>query len=354
MLKRLKILVLTSILLIHIVAVAQIANASIFSDYEAAVEACNGDPDCEDAAADAADAAEAEADAAAAADAGAAAEADTAPALDEDLTVDDVTDGESHGEIDNTEAAAEAEAHYDDVAAAVETEGAEVNSDVTTVMPSIPKPDFLPGPSEGADQANIQTYFREQAIPDFIAGFIGVIGLVSFVAVIVAGIQFLTAYGNEERVGAAKKNLIYAILGFVIAILSYSVVSILGSLNLESAETSMLNIPIAHAAVTDESINSLLPTQEVLIEASPNAQGSSLVSGDLAEDIIPNAINIALYLVSSLILVALVYSGILLVIGQGNEETITKAKNIIIYAVVGLITVAISYAVIYGIAKLKL
>jgi len=352
MLKRLKILVLTSILLIHIVAVAQIANASIFSDYEAAVEACNGDPDCEDAAADAADAAEAEADAAAAADAGAAAEADTAPALDEDLTVDDVTDGASHGEIDNTEAAAEAQDNLDSMEDA--TDNQESADAVKTVMPSIPKPDFLPGPSEGADQANIQTYFREQAIPDFIAGFIGVIGLVSFVAVIVAGIQFLTAYGNEERVGAAKKNLIYAILGFVIAILSYSVVSILGSLNLESAETSMLNIPIAHAAVTDESINSLLPTQEVLIEASPNAQGSSLVSGDLAEDIIPNAINIALYLVSSLILVALVYSGILLVIGQGNEETITKAKNIIIYAVVGLITVAISYAVIYGIAKLKL
>ena len=352
MLKRLKILVLTSILLIHIVAVAQIANASIFSDYEAAVEACNGDPDCEDAAADAADAAEAEADAAAAADAGAAAEADTAPALDEDLTVDDVTDGASHGEIDNTEAAAEAQDNLDSMEDA--TDNQESADAVKTVMPSIPKPDFLPGPSEGADQANIQTYFREQAIPDFIAGFIGVIGLVSFVAIIVAGIQFLTAYGNEERVGAAKKNLIYAILGFVIAILSYSVVSILGSLNLESAETSMLNIPIAHAAVTDESINSLLPTQEVLIEASPNAQGSSLVSGDLAEDIIPNAINIALYLVSSLILVALVYSGILLVIGQGNEETITKAKNIIIYAVVGLITVAISYAVIYGIAKLKL
>ncbi|OIP80070.1 hypothetical protein AUK45_04805 [Candidatus Peregrinibacteria bacterium CG2_30_44_17] len=353
MLKRLKILVLTSILLIHIVAVAQIANASIFSDYEAAVEACNGDPDCEDAAADAADAAEAEADAAAAAaDAGAAAEADTAPALDEDLTVDDVTDGASHGEIDNTEAAAEAQDNLDSMEDA--TDNQESADAVKTVMPSIPKPDFLPGPSEGADQASIQTYFREQAIPDFIAGFIGVIGLVSFVAIIVAGIQFLTAYGNEERVGAAKKNLIYAILGFVIAILSYSVVSILGSLNLESAETSMLNIPIAHAAVTDESINSLLPTQEVLIEASPNAQGSSLVSGDLAEDIIPNAINIALYLVSSLILVALVYSGILLVIGQGNEETITKAKNIIIYAVVGLITVAISYAVIYGIAKLKL
>lgn len=350
MLKKLKILILTSLLLLQIAATAQVANASIFSDYQDAVEACNGDLDCEDAASDAADAAQAEADAAEAEETEA--EETTSPAFDEDLTVDDVTDGESHGEIDNTEAAAEAQDNLDSMEDAADNQ--ESADAVKTVMPSIPKPDFLPGPDEGADQASIQTYFREQAIPDFIAGFIGVIGLVSFVAIIVAGIQFLTAYGNEERVGAAKKNLIYAILGFVIAILSYSIISILGSLNLESAKTSMLNIPIAHAAVTDKSINSLLPTQEALIEASPNAQGSSLVSGDLAEDIIPNAINIALYLVSSLILIALVYSGILLVTGQGNEETITKAKNIIIYSIVGLITVAISYAVIYGIAKLKL
>ncbi len=267
-----------------------------------------------------------------------------------DIEINEDYDGDK-GEVDYTDDAEAAQDHYDDMEDAVADD--EADTTITTEMPSIPKPEFLPGPSEDYSQSEIQDYFREKAIPDFIAGFIGIIGLMSFVSLIVAGIQFLTAYGNEERVASAKRTAIYAVAGFVIAILSYAIVSILGSVSLESTETSLLNIPTAEA-VTENTIDDLLPDQGVLIEASPNAQGSSLVEGDLAEDIIPNGINVVLYLVSSIIFATLAYAGVLLVIGQGNEEDINKAKNIIVYAIVGIITIAISYAVIYGIAKLNL
>ena len=49
---------------------------------------------------------------------------------------------------------------------------------------------------------------------------------------IVGGIQILTAYGNEEKVSAGKKTMTYAIVGLLIAILSYAIVSIISGVRL--------------------------------------------------------------------------------------------------------------------------
>jgi len=268
---------------------------------------------------------------------------DTMRDLQDDELPDEITEAidNSSGlnpDDDDTDADADADADAEEEEEEEEDEG--------TTMPSIPKPDTLIGPDAGSDQATVQEYFREKAIPRFISGFIGIVGLLAFISLLIAGIQFLTAYGNDEKVATAKRTAQYAIAGFVIAILSYAIVSIVGSVSLDS----VLSIPTADAVTVDD----LLPSEEELIESSPNAQGASLPSGDLVETVVPKAINIILYVTSSVILVALVYAGILLVIGRGKEEDISKAKDIILYAITGIIIIGVSYAIIYGIARLNL
>ena len=274
-------------------------------------------------------------------------------APDEDFSGSDfsgIDGGENNGQGNQGTTALEAAEAEENAANGI---NAPEEEDNTSVMPNIPKPKWLPGPNEDSSKSEITTYFREKAVPDFVAGFIGVVGLMAFLALVISGIQFLTAYGNDERVTAAKKTATYAAVGFILAILSYAIVSIISSLQLEAPEepTSFLQI---HTAYADEiEIGSLLPTQENLIEKSPNANGVSLPEGDLTLDTIPQIINILLGISGVIVFISFAYAGILLVISQGNEDDINKAQNIIIYSVIGIIIIALSYSIVYGISKLN-
>ena len=271
--------------------------------------------------------------------------------------IDDVED-ETAGDEDKDGKTEDETAGEDDELGTESTGDDDDNNDPSlknTNMPLIPKPDVLVGPEEGLDQGGIQNYFRERAIPNFVAAFIGIIGLMAFLSLVISGIMFLTAYGNEERVTAAKKTAIYAAIGFILAILSYAIVSIISSLDLG---TNLLNADIAFAEGDDQAIedhtNMLLPGEDELISNSPNAQGVSLPEGSLALDIIPDIVRILLLIASTVMFAALFYAGILLLVARGKEEDINKAQDIIIYAIIGIIIIALSYALVYGISQLQI
>jgi len=51
--------------------------------------------------------------------------------------------------------------------------------------------------------------------------------LAAFLAFVYAGILYVTAYGNDENLEKAKKIMIYAVIGLILIIASYSIVSFL-------------------------------------------------------------------------------------------------------------------------------
>ena len=51
--------------------------------------------------------------------------------------------------------------------------------------------------------------------------------LAAFVGFVVAGFFYVTAYGNEEQLGKAKKILIWSAVGLIVVILSFSIVQFL-------------------------------------------------------------------------------------------------------------------------------
>ncbi len=53
------------------------------------------------------------------------------------------------------------------------------------------------------------------------------LAIAAFLAFIYAGILYVTAYGNDEQTGKAKKVIIYAVVGLILVILSYSIVQLL-------------------------------------------------------------------------------------------------------------------------------
>lgn len=68
-------------------------------------------------------------------------------------------------------------------------------------------------------------------------GYAGIIGfmfeIIAALAVIMlvwAGYQYLTAYGDEEKAGKAKKTILYSLLGVVISLSAFTLIKMLGTL----------------------------------------------------------------------------------------------------------------------------
>lgn len=108
----------------------------------------------------------------------------------------------------------------------------------------------------------------------------------------------------------------------------------------------------------EQKLECLFPTQEALIEASPQGETesgtTSLPSGDITTDFLPFIINTMLGVAGTLIFISLLFAGYKMVFANDNEEAINEGKKIITYSVIGAFVIAISYAVIYGVANLDL
>lgn len=117
------------------------------------------------------------------------------------------------------------------------------NAYAQTVPPIIPvgtntqqKPGEIPIstlvlPGAGIDNSKPAALW-ENVLPAITNTVITLTGGLSLLFTIISGIQVLTAYGSEEKIGAAKKTLTWALLGLLISILSYAIVQIIISINL--------------------------------------------------------------------------------------------------------------------------
>jgi hypothetical protein len=56
----------------------------------------------------------------------------------------------------------------------------------------------------------------------WILGILSVIGVLAFV---ISGVQYLTAVGDEDQISTAKRNMKYAIIGLIVALSGYIIVT---------------------------------------------------------------------------------------------------------------------------------
>jgi hypothetical protein len=61
-------------------------------------------------------------------------------------------------------------------------------------------------------------------------GFLGILAVWAVVFIVVGGFRMVISSGNEEQVTAAKKTITWAILGLVIAVLSFAIIAIVQNL----------------------------------------------------------------------------------------------------------------------------
>jgi hypothetical protein len=66
----------------------------------------------------------------------------------------------------------------------------------------------------------------KQAAASIVRYLIGFLGIIAVVVILWGGFQWLTAGGNEDKVGSAKKTIISGLIGLVIIIAAYAIVTI--------------------------------------------------------------------------------------------------------------------------------
>ena len=65
----------------------------------------------------------------------------------------------------------------------------------------------------------------EYVVPDIINTIMGVLGIIAVVIILIGGFMWMTAAGNEERVGKAKKVLTSGLIGLLIVLAAYGIAS---------------------------------------------------------------------------------------------------------------------------------
>jgi flagellar motor protein MotB len=92
--------------------------------------------------------------------------------------------------------------------------------------PIIPKPPTLPGivPTGEKDQ---RTQLTQSVLPKIAVNMVGTVSIFALLFLIISGVRFATAYGNEENIEKAKKQATIAVVGLLIALLAYTIVRII-------------------------------------------------------------------------------------------------------------------------------
>lgn len=101
-------------------------------------------------------------------------------------------------------------------------------------IPPTPRPSLLPGPSftrrDAATVGEVTDYVTVRLMPRLAARFVTFVAVISMLGLVYAGILYFTAFGDPEKGNKAKSAAIYAIIGLMIALLSFTIVQIIVSL----------------------------------------------------------------------------------------------------------------------------
>lgn len=96
-------------------------------------------------------------------------------------------------------------------------------------QPVIPQPQTLPGPISTEARKTL----TEGVLPKLAIALIGTVAALSLLFLVIAGVRYAMVYGNDEAAQNAKKQIIYAIAGLIIALMSWTIVAIITRFNYE-------------------------------------------------------------------------------------------------------------------------
>ncbi len=112
---------------------------------------------------------------------------------------------------------------------------------VPTALAQSNRPPIIPAGSETEDPLLLphtpegqveEQWLGGALLPNITRTVIAAAGATAVLFVIIGGIQMLTAYGSDEKIAKGKKTIMWALVGLLISILSYAIVTMISSIKL--------------------------------------------------------------------------------------------------------------------------
>jgi len=136
-------------------------------------------------------------------------------------------------------------------------------------------------------------------------------GFLAVISIIVAGVSYMTAAGNAEKVTSARKRIVNSLVGLFIALTATGLVAFIGS---KIGGNSTGAVPLPQTAANQSTINTVFSVFYITIGA------------------------IAVLLV--------VIAGLRYVLSQGDPTKVADAKRMIIYTLAGVMVTALAATIV--------
>lgn len=212
----------------------------------------------------------------------------------------------------------------------------------------IPRPDNLPGVDPNRSGESQKNFFLQVLLPTATNILFALVTIICFISMIAGGIQMSLSFGSEDAIDKGKKTIIWSLVGFGIAILSYTIVSIIANfdLDLQNSATESISQLFEISTVHAQSVNDLFPRfQNPNIEELDHVR--NLPSGSIP-DVVSALVLIVLQLSWLIVLIAGVLAGIFMISARGNEERIAQTRKTLIWLGIGFLFISAAYALISG------
>ena len=155
-------------------------------------------------------------------------------------------------------------------------------------------------------------------------------GTLALLFTIIGGYIILTAGGNSERFAHGKRTITYSILGLLLTVGSYTIL------------TTTINI-LTGAAVGEGELTEFKSASTLIdplgLTSAPDGSAAFIFYGKRIIGYMINFLGVAVVLMY-------VYGGLTWMLSGGSEEKISKAKKALLYATIGAAVVLSSYALI--------
>jgi len=92
------------------------------------------------------------------------------------------------------------------------------------------KEDVCAGIKATGGSCNSSSDLTTKTIPTVIKTMLFFVGILAVIMIIFSGIRYITAHGDKAQIQGATQTLIYSIVGLVVAILAYAIVSFVTSI----------------------------------------------------------------------------------------------------------------------------
>lgn len=151
---------------------------------------------------------------------------------------------------------------------------------------------------------NYANPIAHNSLTDFLTGILvsvqGLVGWLAVIFIVIGGVLYLTAGGKDDQINLAKKTILYALIGFAIALGGPSLLKEIQTLALGSGAPFDIN--------------------------NANSLG----------DILANVLDFILTLIGILALISLIFSGFSYLTSVGDKNKVDTAKKIALYSVIAL------------------